>query len=137
MTFKVVIDTNVWISGLLFDGTIPAQIVDAVLDGRLEALADDRLYLEIASTLQRKKFDRYFKLDDRMAAFDKIVPFLNFITAPIPIEICRDPNDNMILEIAVNGEVSHIITGDADLHILHPFRKIPILSPSDFVKFIS
>jgi putative PIN family toxin of toxin-antitoxin system len=45
---------------------------------------------------------------------------------------CRDPKDNKFLELAVSGQASHILTGDADLLALHPFRGLSILTPRDF-----
>jgi len=49
------------------------------------------------------------------------------------IEVCRDPKDNMFLELAVNGHADVIITGDADLIALHPFRGIAILNPATYL----
>jgi predicted nucleic acid-binding protein len=49
------------------------------------------------------------------------------------IEACRDPKDNKVLEVAVNGQATCIVTGDEDLRILHPFRGIPILTPAEFL----
>lgn len=49
------------------------------------------------------------------------------------ITICRDPTDNMVLELAVSGKADVIITGDSDLLHLHPFRGTAILNPKDFL----
>nr|WP_232285716.1 putative toxin-antitoxin system toxin component, PIN family [Crocosphaera chwakensis] len=49
---------------------------------------------------------------------------------------CRDPKDNKFLEVAVNGNATHIITGDKDLLELHPFRGISILKPKQFLQII-
>jgi predicted nucleic acid-binding protein len=46
---------------------------------------------------------------------------------------CRDAADNKFLELAVDGCASAIVSGDADLLILHPFREIPILSARDYL----
>jgi predicted nucleic acid-binding protein len=51
------------------------------------------------------------------------------IDPSIEITVCRDPKDNMILELAVSGEADFIITGDEDLLILNPFQSIQILTP--------
>nr|WP_294518875.1 putative toxin-antitoxin system toxin component, PIN family [uncultured Rhodopila sp.] len=47
---------------------------------------------------------------------------------------CRDPTDDKFLELAVNGRTDLILTGDADLLVLNPFRGIPILAPAIFVQ---
>lgn len=51
----------------------------------------------------------------------------------IEITACRDPRDNKFLELAVAAKAACIVTGDNDLLALHPFRSVPILSPSDFL----
>jgi uncharacterized protein len=47
---------------------------------------------------------------------------------------CRDPKDDRFLEVALNGRADVIITGDADLLRMHPWRKIAILSPTVYLK---
>ena len=49
------------------------------------------------------------------------------------IAACRDPTDDKFLELAVNGKADLIVTGDADLLVLNPFRDIPIVAPATFV----
>ena len=49
------------------------------------------------------------------------------------IENCRDPKDNQILEVAVDGKADVIVTGDNDLLVLHPFRGVPIVGPAEFL----
>jgi predicted nucleic acid-binding protein len=46
---------------------------------------------------------------------------------------CRDPTDNKFLELALSGRGSHVVTGDSDLLVLHPFRKIAIVTPQSFL----
>jgi predicted nucleic acid-binding protein len=49
------------------------------------------------------------------------------------IRICRDPRDDKVLEVAVNGGADLIVTGDADLIVLNPFQGIPIIAPADYL----
>jgi len=51
----------------------------------------------------------------------------------LTINDCRDRKDNIILELAAACGAACIVTGDADLKIMHPFRSIPILSGSEFL----
>jgi predicted nucleic acid-binding protein len=55
------------------------------------------------------------------------------VTPTTDIQACRDPDDDRLLELAVDGRATHLVTGDADLLALHPFRGIPILTPADFL----
>jgi uncharacterized protein len=48
--------------------------------------------------------------------------------------ICRDPRDDKFLELAAAGRATHVISGDADLLELHPFRTVPIVTPAEFLR---
>ena len=50
------------------------------------------------------------------------------------VHVCRDPEDNRILELAVNGDAGVIVTGDKDLLVLDPFRGVRIVTPAEFLK---
>ena len=50
------------------------------------------------------------------------------------MEVCRDPKDDQILELAVSGNADCIVTGDDDLLTLNPFRGIAIITPADFLR---
>ncbi len=50
------------------------------------------------------------------------------------IAACRDPKDDKFLELAVSGQPDMIVTGDADLLALDPFRDIPIITPAAFLR---
>lgn len=56
-----------------------------------------------------------------------------FIEPELRISVCRHPKDNKFLELAIAGNADCIVTGDKDLLVLHPFRGIKIISPSDFL----
>ena len=90
--------------------------------------------LELVEVLGRPKFDRYVSLEDRkhflrlMGRISELGPIIH------PVRACRDPKDDKFLELAVNGEASLIVTGDADLLSLHPFQQIAILTPADYLQ---
>jgi predicted nucleic acid-binding protein len=50
------------------------------------------------------------------------------------VTICRDPKDDMYLELALSGKADCIITNDDDLLVLRPFEKIPIITPKEFLE---
>ena len=50
------------------------------------------------------------------------------------VEVCREPKDDQILELAVSGNADCIVTGDDDLLTLNPFRGIAIITPADFLR---
>ncbi len=63
----------------------------------------------------------------RLMAGAELIPITERITA------CRDTKDDKFLEVAVNGQADFIITGDADLLVLNPFRDVPIVTPATFL----
>ncbi|MBV8133554.1 MAG: putative toxin-antitoxin system toxin component, PIN family [Alphaproteobacteria bacterium] len=129
---RVVVDTNALVSRLLLPRSIPGQAVrKAVADGQL--LASDSTIMELADVLGRPKFDPYVTIRERQ----EFLRLFNRIADRIPItrviQVCRDPKDDKFLELAVNGTAQLIITGDADLLALHPFRGIEILTPGSYL----
>ena len=129
---RAVFDTNVLVSALLFEQSTPAQAFFAVLqDG--EVLISAALAYEISTILQRKKFDRYLSEEHREAFLIALVQTSTLVEVTKTITACRDPKDNMLLELAVSGKADVIVTGDSDLLVLHPFEKIDILRPEAFL----
>lgn len=93
----------------------------------------DAMSEELGRVLIRSRFDRYVSLEERDELFDGLMRDSEDIEITESIQVCRDPKDDRILELAVNGDAAYIVTGDADLLILNPFRDIEILRPADFL----
>src|SRR5437870_8861311 len=129
---RVVIDTNALISRLVLPGSVPGQAVRKAVDED-QLLASDDTIMELADVLARPKFDPYMTVEERrqfLRLFDRVaerIPITHIVRA------CRDPKDDKVLELAVNGAAQLIITGDADLLALHPFRGIDILTPARYI----
>ncbi|WP_017295323.1 putative toxin-antitoxin system toxin component, PIN family [Geminocystis herdmanii] len=96
-----------------------------------------KILSELIDVLSRQKFDRYLSRDIREDFLAGLSVEAEIIEINEKIEICRDSNDNKFLELAVNGNATHIITGDKDLLELHPFQGIPVLTPRQFLQFIA
>jgi uncharacterized protein len=112
---RVVIHANALVSRLLLPGAIPGQAARKGVAAALPLASDDTI-MELAEILARPKFDPYER-----------IPITHVVRA------CRDPKDDKFLELAVNGAAQLIITGDADLPALHPFRGIDILAPAHYL----
>lgn len=129
---RVVCDTNTLISSLLLPNGTPALAVrKAMADGVL--LVSEATLNELATVLARPKFDRYISIEDRQAFFRLFSRLYERVNIIYPVSVCRDPKDNQFLEVAVNGLASIIITGDADLLVLHPFQSVAIVTPAQFL----
>ena len=120
------------VSAVLFHQGKPAQAVDAALDAG-EVLVSDEIVRELSDVLSREKFERYASDEDRARFLQSLLQEAKLIEVVETIEECRDPKDNKYLEAAVSGGAECIVSGDEDLLVLHPFRGIPILKPSEFL----
>ncbi|NBC14380.1 MAG: putative toxin-antitoxin system toxin component, PIN family [Gammaproteobacteria bacterium] len=130
---RCVIDTNVLISAALFADSIPGQVLRHVLrHGSL--LASPRTLTELAEVLGRPKLDRYLTWPEREHFLAALADRVELVEPDLELAVCRDPDDNAILELAVAGRAAAIIAGDPDLLALHPFQGIPILSPRSFTE---
>ena len=129
---RVVFDTNALVSALLFEDSTPARaFFFAMAEGKVLISRD--LTSEIQRVLYQPKFDRYIEDSQREDFILSLVESAELINVTEAIKVCRDPKDDMILELAVSGNAEAIVTGDSDLLILHPFRGIKILSPQAFL----
>lgn len=130
---RCVVDTNVIVSASVFALSVPRQAVESVLrDGVL--LFSDFTMDELKNVLFRSKFDRYVSRQERALFLAQLSAAAEFVSIIQLIRECRDPKDDKFLEVALNGRANAIITGDADLLALHPWRGTAILSPSEYLR---
>ncbi len=129
---RCVVDTNVIIGALLFAESVPGRAFKRAL-GEGEIIASIEFVEELQRVLNRQKFDRYITLEEREDFLETFVQRVILVAVAESLDVCRDPKDNMVLELAVAGNADTILTGDEDLLALHPFRGIAIARPIDFV----
>ena len=130
--FRFVIDTNVIVSALLFRSSVARQNFDKALNNGY-LLQSVETIIELDNVLRREKFNKYLTETERLQFLGELVAQAKLIQITERITECRDPKDDKFLELAINGSANFIITGDKDLQVLHPFRDIPILSPTNFL----
>jgi putative PIN family toxin of toxin-antitoxin system len=130
---RAVVDTNVLVSRLILPKSLPAH---AVRKAELEAilLISDVTMYDLADVLARPKFDRYISLEDRKSFLQRLGYIAEFVPIIQLVRECRDPKDDKFLAVALNGRADVIVTGDADLLALHPWRDVAVLSPAEYIK---
>ena len=129
---EVVLDTNVLVSALLASG-VPRRLLLKISEGKLGLVISPRLLLEIVTVFARPKF-RSLIPESRISELVSLVHQSARIVKPeVKAHVCRDPKDNIVLECALAGKVAAIVSGDKDLLALHSFRRIPIVSPKEFL----
>ena len=132
---SIVLDTNVLVSAALKQKSMPGMAVLVVerRGGLLKSLATEQQLFEVVA---RPYFASLID-PDTQAWLKKLMTAAELVTITERIAACRDPTDDKFLELAVNGHADLIVTGDADLLALDPFREIPIVTPSMFVQGVA
>lgn len=129
---RIVIDTNVFVSAILLPLSVPRQAVHKALDQGV-FLFSDATMTELEDVLTRTKFDPYSAVAERLLFLAQLRSAAEFVPINQLVRECRDPKDDKFLEVALNGSADAIITGDADLLALHPWREIAIQSPAQYL----
>ncbi len=112
--------------------SVPRQAFDRVLEyGTI--LISSATVAELNNVLRRPRFDRYVHEDDRLTFLATLLREAALVEVTDVVTACRDSKDNKFLELALSGKATHIISGDEDLLVLHPFRGILILTPKAFL----
>ncbi len=130
-----VFDTNVLVSAHLIKGTPSDRAYKHALKIGVVAISD-ALMFEFTDVISRSKFDKYFDIGiaARLGLSDTIQANSILHTPVEKVTVSSDPDDDMILELALVAKAGCIITGDPHLLKLHPFRGIPIVSPAEFLE---
>jgi putative PIN family toxin of toxin-antitoxin system len=129
---RIVVDTNVLVSRLLFRNSVAAQAVRRAMDASRLIVSAATLQ-ELESVLSRQKFEVYLSLADRLQFFHLLRRAATYIEKIPEVAACRDPKDDKFLALALAGRAGIIMTGDADLITLNPFRGIEILTPRQYL----
>ena len=130
---RVVLDCNVIISASLTPKSASSKVV-RILEEEHTLLTSESTLEEFSRTILKSKFDRYIKpVDTRLEIISRYSNKAEWIIPTHRISICRDPNDNQHLELALSGKAECIITGDPDLLVLRLFENVRIITPKEFL----
>lgn len=130
---RCVFDTNVIVSALMLLRSPPRRAFDmARTHGRL--LVSEATLEEIDDVLRRPKLARYVSESQRLEFLAAYIRDAEDVAIATRLRACRDAKDDKFLELAVEGRATHVVTGDADLLTLSPFRGISIVTPVDFLR---
>ncbi len=128
---KVVLDTNTYVSGILFNGA-PRKVLNLIIEGKVESFISDEIVTELREVLGRKKFGLSRENVHFIVAE---IESVNTVVHPaIPIHaVEKDTTDNKVIECAVEADADVIISGDKHLTELKRFRNIEIACAGDFL----
>lgn len=128
MTERLVLDTNVLISYAIRREGRVGQLVGFLFKHH-QVLYTGATLRELTTKLAADKFKRYITDSERAAFISAYLRTGTLVTPNEPIRVCRDSKDDQFLEAAVGGNADCLVTGDADLLVLNPFRGIRIMTP--------
>jgi uncharacterized protein len=132
---RIVLDTNVLVSAALKRQSMPgmAALLIERRGGLLKSLATEQQLLEVVARPRLASL-----IDpDTQAWLRELMAGAELVTIGERIVACRDPTDDKFLELAISGHAELIVSGDADLLALNPFREIPIVTPAAFVQGVA
>jgi len=130
---KIVLDTNVLVSGLLTPFGPSGEIVRMVFSGALTVYIDARILAEYKDVLHRPKFK--FKKDHILLLLDFLKQYGQFTSSSPLNSSLPDPDDEPFLEVAIAGMVKSLVTGNRKHYPSSVFKGVNIFSPSEFLKF--
>ena len=137
MTLRVVFDTNLYVSKMLMPVGVPAQAFLAWQNAQFELLTSPAILHEIRNTLGYPRLRRKYRITDEMV--DALIGLLERHatvvagTADVVGAIPADPNDEIVLACAVDGQADLIVSGDQHLLALASYRNIAILPVRAFL----
>ena len=129
---RIVIDTGVVVSASMSKTTVPRQAINWARQLGIILISDECVE-EFGDVFRHRKLDRFVREETRMEFLAELVQDAEWVEITKEITECRDPKDDKFLELAVNGNATHIITGDKDLLVMNPFRGIAIVTPQEFL----
>ena len=135
MKYIVVFDTNILISALFSETGSPFRALALAKIGQIESVTCQEIMDEFLEKLLLKfKFSE----DKAQSAIDEILSFSRIVEISGTLKaVPNDPDDDMVIECAVAGNASHIVTGDKHLLSLIKYQDIAIAKATDFVNLFS
>jgi len=112
-----IIDTNIWVSALLNPSGYPARVIANWKAGRFTLLFSDYLFEEVRQVLHRPRIKDKYHL--RKKSIEELLSLIRqkaaFVYVTGKLDVCRDKDDNLLIETAVRGGADYLVTRDEDI----------------------
>jgi uncharacterized protein len=129
--YRIILDTNLWISFLI---TKNFSKLDSILfSGHGVLIFSKELLSEFIEVIMRPMFQKYFSQTDVEDILKTIDEYGEFVEVATTVNICRDPKDNFLLSLSIDGKADFLLTGDEDLLNLKKIGKTRIIKISEFL----
>ena len=137
---QVLIDQNIFVSALFKRQSAARQIVEAWLDGSFTLVTSRLLHSELTELFERPHIKRLIAHEDANLILELLLEHAVFGVASVQIQLCRDPDDDALLEIAASHRVDYLVTGDKDLIEDDDLKKVMleqhgvrVVNPNEFL----
>ena len=136
---RVVLDTNVIVSGLLWGGP-PNQLLRWARDGVLEVICCEEGVAEVKRVIEYPRFSR--RISALESSPHQVIAYLMnrvvHVPSPerIPAVISEDPSDDLFLALAVENQALLVVSGDQHLLALMEYERLPIVTPGEAVDVV-
>ena len=130
---RVVLDTNVLISALLFKGQL-SRIVRLWQTGKIVPVISKETFEELRTVLEYPKFS-LSRAEIESLIEHEILPFFEVVNVSKHVKgACRDPGDDKFISCALSANADGVVTGDKDLFDLRKYQSIKIMHASNLIK---
>lgn len=126
---KIVLDTNVLISGVFFGG-YPRQVLSAVVEGKIIACATVEIVNEYEEIVQEMISLKQGNINRKILS--PLVKVMEIIETISEVKVCRDSGDDKFIGCAKDARALYIVSGDKDLLVLECYENIQIITAKDF-----
>jgi putative PIN family toxin of toxin-antitoxin system len=127
------LDTNVLVSAVLFGG-VPGALVDAAREGRVEAIVSLHVLSEFIDVLTRPRFGidepTAVALAEEIALFTQVIPLIVASGSWV-----SDADDDPVIEAAIAGGATHVVTGDVRIHQVE-VEGLEVITPAEALRVV-
>ena len=141
MDIRAVLDTNIWVSAILNPAGFPAEIIKSFRQGDFLAVISEPIISEIADVLSRPRIKNKYGVTeaDILELLILIEERCDHVLLSGDVQVCRDPEDNSIIETAIKGHAAYIVTRDDDIKFdksVEAFLAQNIVTPISTARFL-
>ncbi len=129
---RIVLDTNVLVSGMINPHGAPGRIIDLVREDLVELVVDDRILAEYSDVLNRPKFNVYFSASDVQDILIFLTHNAHYVVSIMHVSDIPDLDDAPFIEVALTAAVT-LVTGNASHFPTHYRSRTTIISPTEFI----
>jgi putative PIN family toxin of toxin-antitoxin system len=136
---RAVVDTNILIRALIKPQGTVGPILGRLRDGAYILIYSEPLLDELLAKLTLPRIKVKYHLDDEaIEAFLALIALRGRqVTPSRQVHVCRDPDDDRVIEAALAGDAGYVVTGDEDLLTLQQFEGLLFITPRDFLALLS